>query len=78
MTSCDMQVCCLNCWLASLRFCPAKEHDVCHVDTRQMADQWKQEVEELEQRIEVTSGDVRVYFKGKLDQLLRWQKDRHD
>ena len=43
-----------------------------------MADQWKQEVEELEQRIEVTSGDVRVYFKGKLDQLLRWQKDRHD
>lgn len=49
---------------------------LCHVDTREMADQWKREVEELEQRIELTSGDVRMYFKGKLDQLLRRQKDQ--
>lgn len=51
------------------------KYNVCHVDTREMADQLKREVEQLEQRIEMTSGDVRVYFKGKLDRLLRWQKD---
>lgn len=28
-----------------------------------MADQWKQEIEEIEQQIQASTGDVRVYLK---------------
>lgn len=41
-----------------------------------MANQWKQEIEEIEQEIKASSGDVTVYLKGKLQRLLRWQKDQ--
>ena len=40
-----------------------------------MADQFKQEIRELQEQIEATSGDVRTYLQGKLNRLLR-QKDR--
>lgn len=41
-----------------------------------MADQWKQEIEEIEQQIQASTGDVRVYLKGKSQRLLRRQKDQ--
>lgn len=46
------------------------------VDTKEMADQWKRELEDLEERIEAASGAFRLFLKAKLRWLLRRQKDQ--
>lgn len=78
LTSCEVQICCLLfsvCLLGSGYGLHSNTMSA-HVDTKDMADQWKQEIEEIEQQIKASSGDVRVYFKGKLQRLLRRQKDK--
>lgn len=46
------------------------------VDTKEMADQWKRELENVEERVEDAAGACRLSVKAKLDWLFKRQKDQ--
>lgn len=46
------------------------------VDTKEMADQWKRELENMEERVEKVSGACSLSVKAKLDWLFKRQKDQ--
>ncbi|KAL3140806.1 hypothetical protein ABBQ32_005349 [Trebouxia sp. C0010 RCD-2024] len=45
-------------------------------DTKEMADQWKRELENVEERVEDAAGACRLSVKAKLDWLFKRQKDQ--
>ena len=47
----------------------------CAADTWETAEEWKREVQQLQKRMENTSGEVRQMLQKQLHQLLR-QKDK--